>query len=54
MMAFEKMQKKFDNLMNLVSVEEERFRVIEQRHNAINFSPSMVNVTNKENNRTMT
>ena len=40
MIAFEKMQKKFDNLMNLVSAEEERFREIEQRHsyNTVNNS----------------
>ena len=32
MKAFNKMQKKFENLMSMVSAEEERFREIEQRH----------------------
>ena len=30
--AFNKMQKKFDSLMNVVSQEEEKFREIEKRH----------------------
>ena len=30
--AFNKMQKKFDSLMSIVSLEEEKFREIEKRH----------------------
>lgn len=30
--AFNKMQKKFDSLMQIVSQEEEKFREIEKRH----------------------
>ena len=32
MEAFNKMQQKFDSLMNIVSHEEEKFQEIERRH----------------------